>query len=148
MTEDILFAGKNPEGKIFTLEGSMKGLIAWADQFVNIDPDDPDEEYQLGSCEKDTSGTRFTQEERDANIQELKDLIDSIQSDGYKTIFLQCPRKKNGSLAKNRVTQLWRGHTFQHYWEDSYGFNAPEISVKNIGDYKAVLELTYRVVGY
>lgn len=154
MTNEVLFVGKNPEGKIFTLFGDKESLKVWANQFINAstatseEDEDFDEDYSLAVCDKDTSGARFTLEERQADIEKLKAVLEGIDKDGFKTIFLKLPRKKNKSLAKNRVTCLWRGETFQHYWEDSYGFNAPELSVKSVDDYKAVLELTERVVGY
>lgn len=161
MTEEVLFHGKNPEGKIFTLYGNKKELEEWAKQFLNWKPDaseegaeaDEDgyydyEEYSLNYCDKGTDGERFTLEERMANIAELQAVIDSIQSGGFMPHFLKLPRKKNNSLAKNRVVRLWRGNTFQHFWEDSYGWNAPELSLKSFDDYKARLELTSRVEGW
>lgn len=153
---EVLFQGKNPEGKIFVLYGSMTKLEEWADELISanhkiVEQTDEDDwsEYDINYCDKGTHDSeRFTEEERMKDVQELQDLIQAIKEDGFKAIFLKCPRKKNGSLAKNRVTRLWRGETFRQFWEDSYGWNAPEVSVKNIDDYKAELELTSRVVGW
>jgi hypothetical protein len=156
MAEEVLFHGKNPEGKIFTLYGDKEDLRVWADEFIHwkpeaIEEDEEDydyEEYALEYCDKDGHGGRFTLEERMADIEDLKRVLESIDNGGFMPVFLKLPRKKNNSLAKGRVVQLWRGTTFQHYWEDSYGFNAPELSLKSFDDYKARLELTSRVVGY
>lgn len=155
MSEEILWSGRNKEGKIFSLYGNKEELNAWVAMLTKNhgmpeDENDEDfyEEYSLACCDKDTDGTRFTQEERDDNVNKLIEVIEAIENDGFMPFFLKCPRKKNGTLAKNRVTHLWRGTTFQHYWEDSYGFNAPELSIKNFDDYKAKLEVTNRTVGW
>jgi hypothetical protein len=107
-----------------------------------------DDENSLQYSQKDTDGSHFTQEERDADLADLQAIVDDINANGWMPQFLKMPRKKDGSLAKGRVTRLWRGETFQRYWEDSYGFNAPELSIKSLDDYSAVLEFTNRTVGY
>lgn len=149
--ENVLMVAKNPEGRIFTLYGNKEELKQWADQFINwdkFDGEDEDNEYSLQNCDKSAgNGEPFTLEERNQDIEELKKVLQQIE-DNIIDVFIRAPRKKNGSLAKNRVTTLWRGTTFQHYWEDSYGWNAPELSIKNVDDYKADLQCTSRVEHY
>lgn len=147
----VIWQGKNPEGKIFSLYGDKKDLLEYAATFLNhFEPENPeeeDDEYSITRCEIGYD-EHPTQEQRDADKAELKALLDDIAENGWMKHFIKMPRKKNNSLYKNRVQQLWRGDTFGHFWEESYGCNAPEISLKALDDYAAVLELTSRVVGY
>jgi hypothetical protein len=166
--QGVIWQGVNKAGKVFTIYGDAEELPKYVASMMRVaetpidgdgnptNPDEDDDDYYDGDedenslryAHKDTDRGRFTQAERDANLAELQAIVDDIQKNGWMPQFLNVPRKKDGSLAKGRVTRLWRGYTFQRYWEDSYGFNAPELSMKSLDDYAAVLEYTSRVVGY
>lgn len=141
-----LHSDKTAKGIELAVLGDLTALAAWASVLANAEPDD--EDYGINYTDKETySNTRFTQEERDEDVKRLLKIASGDLN--WQEIFNQIPKKKNGTFAKGRVLKLWRGETFRHYWEDSYGFNAPEIRIKvHSDDTRAVLEYTSTVESY
>jgi 5-methylthioribose kinase len=115
-------------------------------EFIGIDKDDDD--YGLDRLNDNHScydNGYYTEEIRKKEEAELQQLITQIEEGMYHLWFHQIPVKKNGTFAKNRVTTLWRGYSFEHYWEDSYGYGGPELVIRTLDDYTTVLQVESRV---
>lgn len=135
------------EGKFpFKIEGDMDAFKQWASQFFDIDEDDEDEGIDFANSHLMEGEEEITPEQREQDIQALKALTEGDMD--WDALLSQLPRKKNGTFAKARKLPLWRGESFRHYWEDSYGHNAPEVRIKTMSDDTAVLEWGYWVVNY
>lgn len=137
---------KDELGREFSISGNFDWLEQSVRGWIGIEPDD--EEYGINHIERSyESGERFTKEERMKDELEFQRILQFGYHEWYEVI-QKMPKKKNGTFAKGRVLTLHRGETFQHYWEESYGYNAPEIRVKATGDLTAEVSLDEIVVGY
>lgn len=145
--KDILYAELDPKGRTFNIVGDLTSISRDIQPLLNVDPDD--EEYGINNVVKgDPWGNdTYTAKERAEDEEAFKAILEYKHWD-WKDIFDKIPRKKNGTYAKGRVVLVHRGETFSHYWEDSYGWNAPEVRVKTLDDFTAELEFTYRVEKY
>ncbi|PFK99836.1 hypothetical protein COJ01_17350 [Priestia megaterium] len=145
--KDILYAELDPKGRTFNIVGDLESISRDIQPLLNVDPDD--EEYGINNVPRTYSheDDRYTAKERAEDEEAFKAILEYKHWD-WKDIFDKIPRKKNGTYAKGRVVIVHRGETFSHYWEDSYGWNAPEVRVKTLDDFTAELEFTYRVEKY
>lgn len=145
--KDILYREQDEKGREFTLYGDPQSLESSLRPFFNVDPDD--EEYGINNVVKgDPWGSeRHTAEERQADEDAFRAILRYMPWD-WKDVFDKIPKKKNGTFAKGRVVQVHRGDTYAHYWEDSYGWNAPEVRIKTTDDLTAVLQFDYITEGY
>lgn len=143
----ILDQEQDEKGREFTIFGDTADLEDKYKYFIGAEPDD--EEYGINHVTKGDpySDDRYSQEERDADERSFRRIL-RYQPWDWKDVFDRITRKKNGTFAKGRVITLHRGDTFAHYWEDSYGFNAPEVRIKTLDDFTAELELSYITQGY
>ncbi|MES9681738.1 hypothetical protein ABWK22_02235 [Gottfriedia acidiceleris] len=143
----ILLKAIDEKGREFTLEGDLEYINSRLQPLYNLDPDD--EEYGINHIVKDDpwGDERYTAEERKADEEGFQ-AIQDYQPWDWLDLFEKIPKKKNGTFAKGRVIVVHRGYTFGHYWEDSYGWNAPELRIKTLDDFTAELTLDYTTVGY
>lgn len=140
----VLFTKTDERHKVFNLEGNKDEIIRELQSMIGADPED--EDYGINTCDMDTDFTRPTEAERAAEEEEIKALIVEIQEGNkFEEWFNKIPTKKNGTFAKGRVTPLWRGGTFQKYYEGSYGYNAPELVIRTNDDLTATLQVESRI---
>ncbi|ARO21356.1 hypothetical protein JDS99_04825 [Bacillus cereus group sp. N6] len=144
--ENILYREQDEKGREFTLSGDIDRLTQRLTPLFNVDPDD--EEYGINHVNKDAWGDqRWTAEERQEDEDRFRAILRYMPWD-WKDLFDKIPRKKNGTFAKGRVVLVHRGDTYAHYWEDSYGFNGPEVRIKTLDDFTAEVNLDYVTQGY
>lgn len=138
-----LFTKEDERKKVFTLEGNKEDVIRDLQNMIGADPED--EDYGINHSDMDTDFTHPTENERTKEEEEIKALIVQIEEGQFDEWFSRIPTKKNGTFAKGRVTVLWRGRTFQKYYEDSYGFYAPELVIRTNDDLTATLQVESRI---
>ncbi len=140
--ENILYREQDEKGREFTLYGNIDRLTERLTPLFNVDPDE--EEYGINHLTKgDPWGReRWTAEERQQDEDHFRAILRYMPWD-WKDLFDKIPRKKNGTFAKNRVVTVHRGDTYAHYWEDSYGWNGPEVRIKSSDDFTAEVYLDY-----
>ena len=138
-----LFTKEDERKKVFTLEGNKEEIIRDLQNMLNADPED--EDYGINNADMDTNYTHPTEKERAYEEEEIKALIVQIEEGQFDEWFDRIPTKKNGTFAKSRVTVLWRGRTFQKCYEDSYGFNGPELIIRTNDDLTATLQVEWRI---
>jgi hypothetical protein len=139
----VVYTRTDERGKVFNLKADIPKVIeALKDLALG---EEYDEGYSLESC-ADYDGTPVTQSDRDKEVSEIKQFIVQLQEkQGLEEWFDRIPFKKNGTFHKARVVTLFRGMTFEHYWEDSYGYNGPELLIRTLDDHNAVLSVEDRV---
>lgn len=144
--ENILYREQDEKGREFTLYGNIDRLTERLTPLFNVDPDD--DEYGINCVSKDPwTNQKWTAEERQEDEDRFRAILRYMPWD-WKDFFDKIPRKKNGTFAKGRVVLIHRGDTYAHYWEDSYGFNAPEVRIKTLDDFTAEVNLDYVTQGY
>ncbi|MEX3713386.1 hypothetical protein ABFV99_13360 [Cytobacillus horneckiae] len=138
----VLFSETDSKGSEFTIQGDLEVISRDLGHLLNLEPDN--EDYGINHVKKNDpwGDERWTEKER------LEDeaRLSAVLSFGYEdwfSIFNKITKKKNGTFAKNRVHVIHRGNTYAHYWEDSYGWNAPEVRIKSINDLTAIVSLDY-----
>lgn len=139
----VLFTKTDERHKVFNLEGNKDEIIRELQNMIGADPED--EDYGINHSDMDTDYTHPTEAERAAEEEQIKALIIQIQKGQFEEWFNKIPLKKNGTFAKSRVTVLWRGSTFQKYYEDSYGYNGPELIIRSNDDLTATLQVEWRM---
>lgn len=144
--EEILyqepFTGSNkvaPSSAVFKIIGDRQDIIDRLTAMIGIDPDD--EEDGAFHCSKEYD-QNFTQEERLEDEKKITSLITLLKlEETFATWFKRLVRKKNGTLYNARVLPIARFSTFQHIWEDSYGYAGPEVVIRSLDDFTARLEM-------
>lgn len=139
----VLFTKTDERHKVFNLEGNKDEIIRELQNMIGADPED--EDYGINHSDTDTDHNHPTEAERAAEEEQIKALIIQIQEGQFEEWFNKIPLKKNGTFAKSRVTVLWRGRTFQKYYEDSYGYNGPELIIRSNDDLTATLQVEWRM---
>lgn len=141
----VVFSHTDERGKVFNLLADVPSVIQ---ELENLSlGGEYAEEYELDSC-KDYDGTPVKPEDREAEVTQLKQFINQIKEGQFEEWFKQIPFKKNGTFHKNRVVTLWRGNTYEHYWEDHYGYNGPELLIRTLDDNNAYLAVEDRIRKY
>lgn len=138
------------KGKPFNLVADKVRLFRELQELIDVE-DDGDDDYSLACSDLVHSDERPTPEQRLKDKQELKNyltLLESGDESYWKVILDKLDRKKNGTLAKNRVYTLFIANTFGNFWEDSYGWNVPQLRIKNTADDTAELSIDSYIVGY
>ena len=144
MPEQVLWQEIDNKDRTFKLVGDLKHIAEQIQPLIGV-ADDHDY-YGLSVCTSGFEGERFTAAERAADEQVLLAILQIGETaEGWKQWFEQIPYKKNGTFHKGRVMKVYRARTYSHLWEDSYGWNAPEISITVVNDFTARLEFTSRV---
>ncbi|WP_263117566.1 hypothetical protein [Bacillus subtilis] len=145
--ELILATDIDEKGREFSIVGDLQDLASNLQSYFDVDPDD--EKYGINHIPKahPYGEERFTAKERVEDELGFKSVLNYDRYD-WERILHKIKRKKNGTFAKGRVLCLHRGHTFAHYWEESYGWNAPELRIKTIDDFTAKLELVQAIESY
>lgn len=139
--QQVLAQYVDEKGRPFELVGDVVKFREWADELLNTQDEDTDDEYFIGACQVvDAHDTPPTLAERTSDKERLKTIIDIDDSNFWMEHLQNTVRKKNGTLAKNRIQILYTANTFAHYWEDSYGWNTPMIRIQNMSDDTAVLQ--------
>lgn len=139
-----LFTKEDERKKVFNLQGNKDEIIRELQSMIGVDPEHDD--YGINTCDMDTDCTHPTERERAVEEEEIKALIIEIQEGNkFEEWFNKIPTKKNGTFAKGRVTPLWRGSTFQKYYEDSYGYYGPELVIRTNDDLTATLQVESRI---
>lgn len=137
-----LFQHTDERGKVFTLVGNADAIITELTAWMTAH-EDPDNDYSIESCQAEYKD-EIKPEDRSEETTEIAVLIAQIEENQFEDWFKKIPFKKNGTFHKNRVLTLWRGYTFEHYWEDSYGYNGPELVIETIDDHTAELRTKFR----
>lgn len=138
------------KGKPFNLVADKVRLFRELQELIDVE-DDGDDEYSLACSDLVHSDERPTPEQRLKDKEELKNYLALLQlgdESYWKVILDKLDRKKNGTLAKNRVYTLFIANTFGNFWEDSYGWNVPQLRIKNTADDTAELSIDSYIVGY
>lgn len=141
-----LFTKEDERKKVFTLEGDKQRVIQDLQALIGVDPDD--DEHGINFCDAGSPGCAVehpSTEDRAAEEEEIKALIVKIEEGQFDEWFDRIPRKKNGTFAKGRVTEIWRGSTFEQLYEDSYGYYAPELIIRTNDDMSATLRVESRI---
>ena len=144
---EVVCTVSDERGRVFELFADMSSIRSSISQFLDIDADD--EDYGINHIRKGDpdSEERFTKEERSEDEDSFRKILNYEYYD-WRELIEKIQKKKNGTFAKGRVLLVHRGITFAHYWEDSYGWNAPEIRIKNTGDLTATLLFDHIIEGY
>lgn len=145
--EDILYQRVDEKGRVFTICGDIPRIQSRLQPYFDADPDDEDMGINHITKGDPYGDERFTAEERQEDVDGFR-IILGYGVSAWIDVFEKIPRKKNGTFAKGRVVLLHRGDTFAHYWEDSYGWNAPELRMKTLDDFTAELELAHVTQGH
>ena len=121
------------------------GVISDLQNLIENHNAGPESEYpSVGRT--DINGNTLTQEARNADLLEIQNVIGLMtDEEGFieklTEIVQSQPRKKNSSLAKGRVQNVFQFDSFGSYWEDSYGTNTPAIRARAKDDYE--MEIVY-----
>lgn len=126
------------KGKPFTLLADMDHFKKEIQEYLDTDLEGGDEDYSLGCCQMEYDRPP-TLEERQLDNSKMAEFLNWTEED-WRMQLNNAARKKNGTLAKGRVLTLATFPSYGHYWEDSYGFNTPQIRIKNFSDDTAVLD--------
>lgn len=135
---DVIVSYTDEKGKPFQLLGNLKELKEWIEYYTNMPDDDEDEgiDSSVLIYEHDVHPTA---EQREQDKEKLRD-FGRIETTFWLHLLQAASRKKNGTLGKGRVQSVYVSTTFADYYEDSYGWNTPEVRIKNISDDTAHLE--------
>lgn len=143
MTDKIIFTMTDNLNREFKLSGDLeairKEIIKLQTGSINeAEEDDTDYVYWNGGDDRPST--------EDDRFQEMIDV--SVYFDDefdWTDILNDMPKKKNGTFSKNRVKKLHRARSFSQLWEDSYGYAAPEVRIKVLGDLEAQVEFKWNV---
>lgn len=146
MTETILYNKTDERGKLFQILGDKPKVLEDLRELIGV-PNDDDELGldHLGGDNRWGDNDHFTDAARKREEEQIQILINQIEEEQYHLWFPQIPMKKNGTFAKGRVTVLWRGTSFESFWEDSYGYNGPELVLRTLDDLTVRLQVEWRV---
>lgn len=152
MSMETIVSYVDAKGKPFNLVANKERVARELQEFIDVE-DSGDDEYALACCQMvghhDTSPTL---EERQADKEELKNYLSLLTEEGndayWNELLDKLDRKKNGTLAKSRVYTLFIANSFGNFWEDSYGWNVPQLRIKNLADDTAELSFDSFIVGY
>jgi hypothetical protein len=138
MSEIILHEEKGKDMILFIKKATIEEIKEETSRFSLVN-----EDGELRSVEyKDP----ITQADVDQDVADFLSILDPAYDWDEK--FGKLPTKKNGSFAKSRVLGLARASSQEVLWEDSYGYNGPEIIVRTIDDRKAEVVFEYRTEKY
>lgn len=140
------------KGKPFSLVANKEKIARELQEFIDVQ-DSGDDEYSLVCCQMvGHHDVNPTLGERLADKEELNNYLTLLTEEGNESywdeVLDKLDRKKNGTLAKNRVYTLLIANSFGNYWEDSYGWNVPQLRIKNIADDTAELVFDSFIIGY
>lgn len=141
---NVLFKKEDELHREFQLIGMVDAIIDDLKRLAK-EHEDPDNEYSVENCQDEYGGEAITLEDRMKEVEEINDLIVQLKEGQFEEWFNRIPLKKNGTFHKGRVITIWRGYTFEHYWEDSYGYNGPELIIRTVDDKEAILGVDWRM---
>lgn len=141
-------------GKDFTVVVCSTAIVMALTNLAEANEDPDGGDYPVVGSNDRYCGDTITQESRDSDIKRINELIAIFKEPELTEKFVKehvhpsQPTKKNGSYAKNRVSNHAYFPSFGVYWEDHYGDNTPAIRCRSKNDYEAVLLYEEYIVKY